>query len=243
MSNYTVCPIAVCEGPRDGSHFTYGMNFGTISRTACYAWYIKGSNPKILVDTGARASTFREKGAPETDLISVENGLARLGLKPVDIDIVILTHLHCDHTELGYLYKKAKFIVQKKELEYARHPHPIDARLYDKRYFESLNFEIMDGDMEISSGIGIFLTPGHTPGGQSVEIDTAAGKVIITGFCCTLDTFKQTEEMKRWGWEVTTPLIHHDVREAYDSVLKVKRRADIILALHAPDFIGKKVIP
>ena len=63
MVNYVVHPIAVCQGPRDGSHFTYRANFGVNINTACYAWYITGSSQKILVDTGARAATFREKGA------------------------------------------------------------------------------------------------------------------------------------------------------------------------------------
>jgi hypothetical protein len=58
-----------------------------------------------------------------------------------------------------------------------------------------------------------------------------------------MDTFKQTEDMKRLGWEVTIPLIHNDVREAYDSVLKVKRKADIILALHDPEYIGREIVP
>ena len=173
----------------------------------------------------------------------MENGLAKIGLTPEDIDIVILTHLHGDHTELASLYRKAKFIVQRKELEYAQHPHPIDAELYDNRYFESLDFDIIDGDANINSGISVFLTPGHTPGGQSVQIHTALGEAIITGFCCSMDTFKQTEEMKRRGWEVSVPLIHHDVRDAYDSVLKVKQKADIILSLHDPEYIGRKTVP
>jgi N-acyl homoserine lactone hydrolase len=196
-----------------------------------------------LVDAGASASTFTEKGTPETDLTSVEDGLGRLGLKPEDIDIVIATHLHCDHIALSHLYRKAKFIVQKRELEYALNPHPIDTILYDRPSFEGLNWEVIDGDIEIASGISVFLTTGHSPGGQSVEVITTAGRVIITGFCCTLNTFIQTREMKRRGWEVTAPLIHHDVREAYDSVLKVKQRADIILALHDPAFITKNKIP
>lgn len=49
--------------------------------------------------------------------------------------------------------------------------------------------------------------------------------------------------MKRREWEVAAPLIHHDVREAYGSVFTVKRRADIIVALHDPAFIGGKTIP
>jgi glyoxylase-like metal-dependent hydrolase (beta-lactamase superfamily II) len=238
MPNYTIHPIAVCQGPRDGSHFTYRANFGVTINTACYAWYIKGSSRKILVDTGATAAMFRERGATETDLISMEQGLAKLGVTPEEIDIVILTHLHCDHVELAYLYKNAKFIVQKKELEYARHPHPLDADFYVKSYFEGLNYDIIDGDAKIEPGISVFLSPGHSPGGQSIEIKTSAGKAIIPGFCCVGDTFKQTEAMKHRGWEVTIPLIHQDARETYDSVLKVKRRADIILSLHGPEYIG-----
>ena len=238
MPNYTIHPIAVCQGPRDGSHFTYRANFGVTINTACYAWYIKGSSRKILVDTGATAAMFRERGAMETDLISMEQGLAKLGVTPEEIDIVILTHLHCDHVELAYLYKNAKFIVQKKELEYARHPHPLDADFYVKSYFEGLNYDIIDGDAKIEPGISVFLSPGHSPGGQSIEIKTSAGKAIIPGFCCVGDTFKQTEAMKHRGWEVTIPLIHQDARETYDSALKVKRRADIILSLHGPENIG-----
>ena len=244
MLTYFICPIATCQGRHDGSPYTYRANFGTSCKNAYYAWYIKGSNTNILVDTGARASTFWRKGGTSvTDLITVENGLAKIGLTPEDIDIVILTHLHGDHTELASLYRKAKFIVQRKELEYAQHPHPIDAELYDNRYFESLDFDIIDGDANINSGISVFLTPGHTPGGQSVQIHTALGEAIITGFCCNMDTFKQTEEMKRRGWEVSVPLIHHDVRDAYDSVLKVKQKADIILSLHDPEYIGRNIVP
>jgi glyoxylase-like metal-dependent hydrolase (beta-lactamase superfamily II) len=238
MVNYTIHPIAVCQGPRDGSHFTYRANFGVTINTACYAWYIKGATKKFLVDTGAGAAMFREKGAVEEDLITVENGLAKLGVTPEEIDIVILTHLHCDHVELAHLYKNATFIVQKKEMEYAKHPHPLDADFYVPAYWENVKFEVIDGDKKIEPGISVFLSPGHSPGGQSVEIKTAAGTVIIPGFCCVGDTFKQTEAMKHRGWEVTIPLIHQNALETYNSVLEVKRRADIILSLHGPEYIG-----
>ena len=38
-------------------------------------------------------------------------------------------------------------------------------------------------------------------------------------------------------------MIHHNTLEAYDSVMKVKREADIILALHDPIYSGKEQIP
>jgi len=123
------------------------------------------------------------------------------------------------------------------------YPHPLDTHLYDKRMFESLDLEVIDGQKKIIPGVSVFPTPGHSPGGQSVEIDTVAGKAIITGFCCTIGTFTQTEEMKRKGWEVSAPLIHDDVREVYDSALQVKHRADIIIAVHDPTFVEKETVP
>ncbi|MGZ3846834.1 MAG: N-acyl homoserine lactonase family protein, partial [Flavisolibacter sp.] len=240
---YSIHPIALCEGPRDSSHFAYRSGSSTTCNAVCYVWYIENSTFKILVDAGASASTFTKRGTQETDLTSVENGLGRLGLRPEDIDIVIITHLHCDHIALGYLYKRAKFIVQKKELDYALHPHPIDADLYDRSTFEDLNWDVIDGNTEITPGISVFLTPGHSPGGQSVEVGTLAGKAIVTGFCCTKNTFNQTQEMKRRGWEVTIPLIHQDTSQTYDSVLEVKHRAKIIIPLHEPQFKGNETIP
>lgn len=243
MAFYSIRPIALAEGPRDSSDYTYRENFGVKCDTACYIWYIEGSDPGTIVDAGANIDMFRERKVPETEVTSILDGLTELSLKPEDIGIVIVTHLHWDHIALGSLFKNAKFIVQKSELDYAVNPHPVDAHIYDKKTFAGLNFEVIEGQKEIMPGISVFPTPGHTPGGQSVEVSTESGKAVITGFCSTLNTFKQTDMMKRRGWEVSAPLIHNDVREAYDSVLEVKRRADIILPLHDPAFINKKRIP
>ena len=239
MAMYSIRPIALCQGSRDLSQYTYGMNFGTVCKSVSYIWYIEGSSPKTIVDTGMKAT-----GGFGEVLTPPEEGLAKVGIKPEDIGIVILTHLHSDHVALGPLYKNAKFIVQKKELDYALKPHVIDAFLYNRSMLEDLkDLELINGKKEIIPGVSVFLSPGHTPGGQSVEIETAAGKVIIPGFCCRLDTFAQTEDMARRGLEVATPLIHQDVRQAYDSILHVKRKANIILALHDPAYIGKNRIP
>jgi len=243
MAVYSIRPIALCEGPRDVSQWTYCLNIGTKCNSACYVWYIEGSKPKILVDSGARASHYAGTPLITKDLIPIEDALDKLGLTPEDIKIVILTHLHFDHVALAYLYRKAKFIVQKKELDYAQNPHPLDVLHYDLSTFEGLNLEVIDGDKEIIPGVSVFLTPGHSPGGQSVEIETAAGKAIITGFCSQMSTFTQTEEMRRRRWEVAVPGIHQNALEAYDSVLKVKHRADIIVPLHEPKFIGIETVP
>lgn len=238
---YSIRPIALCKGPSSNS--LYRVDVGAKYTSVCYVWFIEGSEPRILVDAGATASFFATAGIPSTDLISIDAGLGKLGLKPRDIDIVIITHLHGDHIALARLYRNAKFIVQKKELDYAHKPHPLDANSYHRNLFDNLNLEVIDGERDIVPGVTVFLTPGHSPGGQSVEVNTAAGNAIITGFCCFMSNFVQTEDMKRKGWEVAAPGLHQDCREAYDSVLKVKQRADIIVPLHEPVFVTRESIP
>ncbi|MFC1534465.1 N-acyl homoserine lactonase family protein [Thermodesulfobacteriota bacterium] len=242
MATYSIRTIALCEGPRDKSMYTYRMNIGTICNTVCYVWYIEGSDPKILIDAGANALTFTKRGAEESDIMSIEDGLTKLDLKPEDIELVIVTHMHCDHMALSHLYKNARFIVQKEEFDYAKDPHPIDAHLFENN-FEELELELIDGQKEIIPGLSVFPTPGHTPGGQSVEVDTRLGNAVIPGFCCLSDTFSQTEEMKHMGWEVAVPLIHHDIRKLYDSVVAVKQRADIVIGNHDPAYMSKEAIP
>ena len=243
---YSIRPIPICSGISDlgGSTFTWRLlsskTLGVECRVGTYIWYIEGSNPKTIVDAGVNPAPplFEEIQTPEA-------GLAKLGLKPDDIEIVIVTHLHLDHIENANIFKNAKFIVQKKELNYALHPLPIGPFGYIKNrsLIESMNFEVVDGEKEIIPGVVVFLTPGHTLGGQSVEINTKAGKAIITGFCCHLETFNPPPEAKDEGWEVSLPLHHWNVWQMYQSVLKVKRRADIIIPNHDPSFITRNRIP
>ena len=40
---------------------------------------------------------------------------------------------------------------------------------------------LIDGDLEIAEGVTILSTPGHTPGHQSVLIESAVGCVVLAG--------------------------------------------------------------
>ena len=97
---------------------------------ASYIWYIEGPREKIIVDAGSLPTAmnpqplrFPPSDKPSETIQSLEEGLSKVGLKPEDIDTVIVTHLHGDHIHLARKYKKAKFIIQKAELEFARNPH------------------------------------------------------------------------------------------------------------------------
>jgi N-acyl homoserine lactone hydrolase len=206
-------------------------------------WYIEGAKERILVDAGGSVETMIRRGFSAEQIALPEDALKRLGLSPDKIDIVICTHLHTDHMELGHLYKNAKFIIQKKEIEANSNPHLLEApRCVPKNLLEGLDFQMIDGDAQIVEGVRVLLTPGHTRGGQSISVDTQKGKVIISGLCTIRDNFEPPEPIRKI-MPVIPPGIHLDAREAFDSLLRIKQEADIIVPLHDAEFALQCTIP
>jgi N-acyl homoserine lactone hydrolase len=240
--SYRIRPIALCEGIRDMSQWTYRWNVGKKVKSACYIWYIEGADPVTLVDAGAQGEHFNPE-FPMTTRVTLDEGLGAVGLAPEDVRRIIVTHLHFDHIALARRYTNAAFVVQARELTFAKTPHVFNAVDYNRGYFDGLRFRVVDGDIDIAPGLALLHTPGHSPGGQSVSVETEKGRAIITGFCSQLSTFTQTEFMKARGLEVAACGLHTDCREAYDSALRVKRLADIIVPLHEPSFMDVESIP
>uniref|UniRef100_A0A7C4AI15 N-acyl homoserine lactonase family protein n=1 Tax=Fundidesulfovibrio putealis TaxID=270496 RepID=A0A7C4AI15_9BACT len=240
-TKYVIHPIVVGSKRFDKGFMTYQQDMGTPYVIPLYAWYIEGGDKKILVDSGELrpiVTADREEfigGKIET----IEEGLARFGLTPEDIDIVIHTHLHRDHCENDYKFTNATFYVHEKELEVVHDPHPLDYR-YQEDFIldveENGQIVTVKEDTEVVPGVKMIHTPAHTEGSMSVLVDTAKGKALITGFCCIMDNFYPPKEVKGLGMEVIPPSTCLDLKQAYDIVLECKNMADIILPLHEPRF-------
>ena len=104
-----------------------------------------------------------------------------------------------------------------------------------------INNILNEGDKQIIPGVHVLFTPGHTPGGQSVVIETPKGTAVITGFCCMRENFEPPDQAR--GLPVVPPGIHTDLLQVYDSEVKVKEIADIILPIHDAEFIGLDKVP
>jgi len=236
---HRIRPSVITEQEVPTPAMTYLSGFGELTTINGYIWYIEGPKENIIVDTSGKAETLSMLGFPAKDVQSPEKALGKLGLKCEDIDIVISTHLMFDHFEYAGKFKNARFVVQKDELDYARNPHPLTQYFYlpIQDLLDEVNFDVVDGDKEIVKGVKVLLTPGHSPGSQSVAIETEKGTAVITGFCCINQNFVEGV------WPVTPPGIHANATQAYDSMLKVKEIANIIVPLHESAFAKKKVIP
>ena len=111
---------------------------------------------------------------------------------------------------------------------------------YRPEFIQDLDFDVIDGDRQIVNGVSVMQTYGHSPCGQSVIIDTAKGKAVISGCCCVRENFEPPEEL---GMEVIPTGILIDPIKSYESLLKIKNTADIIIPLHDAEFLEVDRIP
>ena len=90
--------------------------------------------------------------------------------------MVVNSHLHFDHCGNNELFPHAEIFVQERELVVARTTVHTVRKWFD---YEGARIIPVSGDMEICPGIKLLSSPGHTPGHQSVLIETTNGRVLV----------------------------------------------------------------
>lgn len=237
MPEYSIHPLVVGINETDQGVMTYLRDYGKRIYLPIYVFYIKAADKNILVDTGLEQFVVPDDVEEKCgfQVLEFEDALATLKLKPEDIDVIIHTHLHNDHCENDYKCPNAEVYVQKKEYDFMLNPHPVDHRYYPD-VLDDVKVNMLDGDTTIMDGIDVIYSPGHSIGGQSVAVNTAKGKAIITGFCCNDKNFPS-------AGPAIAPGVHIDLTEAYDSIQKIKQMADILVPLHDPTVGRQKSIP
>jgi glyoxylase-like metal-dependent hydrolase (beta-lactamase superfamily II) len=162
------------------------------------AFLIETDSERILVDTGlnpdAAADPQTFYGRPEAGAFDLE--IEQHVAEQVDVGTltkIVLTHLHFDHAGgLARLPASVPVVVQRREWE-AGHDAASASKnfLYPRDYScEEREIVLVDGDHDLlgDGSIELLLTPGHTPGHQSVRV--GAGLVIgadVAHFASTLD--------------------------------------------------------
>lgn len=234
----TIYPIPLCTMTMDKGLFTYQKYHGEEVEAPIYAWLIKGGKEPLLVDPGCHADEFRKYSflsREVKEIGSLEESLTGLGISTEDIRTIIITHLDTDHIANARQFPSARFIVQEAELRFARNPHPLFAHKYRQHLFEGLRFEAVEGDIEVIPGVEVIFTPGHTPGTQSVVVNTGEGKAVIAGYCTIDENFSEQGDI--------IPAGHVDPIKTYESNIRVRNIADIIIPIHSPRFLTVKSIP
>ena len=195
MSQYKIYPLELGYFPdHDEGMLTYMKGHGKKGYSPILAYLIRGEGVNILVDTGPSDSEFAEKyhhTVVKTEEMTIPGALGKHGLRPEDLDFLINTHLHWDHTFGNHYFVGKKIYVQKREFDFAMDPW----RLFDSSYehwrtgrtppwaCSIPDFEFVYGDMDVIPGIRLIALPGHSPGSQGVLVDTEKGQYLIAGDC------------------------------------------------------------
>jgi N-acyl homoserine lactone hydrolase len=174
------------------SGFTHKQNVGVKISAPCVSWLIRLGDRLILVDTGTPDDETVERWHHHvfrsTPRQNLRDQLALFDIEPEDIETVVFTHLHYDHSSNVALFPKARFIAQEEELRYAvtpLAPHRLFYDLADGLQPEWIGvldrFDTVAGDQQVTDGVDLVFLPGHTPGSQGVRVSTEVGDFLIAG--------------------------------------------------------------
>ena len=148
------------------------------------------------MDTGTgskRLDRFREiYGLNGNKLLRT---LKKLKLTPRDIDLVVLTHLHFDHVggntkqdQSGSIvptFSKAEYLVQRACYEEALEPNERSSAAFMKDDFQPLHdrgmLKLLEGDFEVSPGVTVRVTNGHSNGHQIVLVEGGSERIAYMG--------------------------------------------------------------
>jgi glyoxylase-like metal-dependent hydrolase (beta-lactamase superfamily II) len=153
----------------------------------CYL--IRTGSHNILVETGLgdkRDARARAHMNVPAVTVQLPEALARRGVDPESIDIVLNSHLHWDHVGGNTIlhgdrvlpaFPRARYVASRGEWEHAHERHVRDAASYlDANYdplVESGQMTLVDGDHEVVPGVWMRRAPGHNRDMMAITAESA----------------------------------------------------------------------
>lgn len=239
MGTPVIHPLMVGTGGRDRATFVMGAKSEPIT-IPFLMFYVRAGDHHVLVDTGvgaAEETLAHHHPMSQTPEQWPVAALARLGVRPEDIDIIVNTHLHWDHCYNNHLFPNARIYVQRAELQYAIAPLPLHTGAYDTIEFQHgeptlppflrARLTLIEDDLELAPGVSVLLTPGHTPGTQSVVVHAARTYVVAGDNVPTYDNLPGRHKP-----HFTPNGIHVDLEAYYRSFSRVASLGGEILPGH-----------
>ncbi|MBQ8319924.1 MAG: N-acyl homoserine lactonase family protein [Clostridia bacterium] len=155
---------------------------------------IEHDNGYLLFDTGSNMHSM-EKGYWDEGIQdiyelkqslgqNIEIQLATCGVRKEEINTVVLSHMHFDHTGNLKLFKNAKVYAPKADVEFARNAFAkgdsTAAFGYHKPDLElPINYTLVEKDFELFKGVEVICLPGHSPGVLGLVVHTEKSGTLI----------------------------------------------------------------
>ena len=161
---------------------------------SCYL--IRHGKDVMVWDTGLPASTI-EKPMVQDNMsgalsVTLADQLEQLGIKPTDVTVLGISHMHGDHIGQAAQFTEARLIIGKGDFErlvgrpedslqgWRKHEPPPRADKL-RTWAKTVNLVTADADIFGDSSVVALHLPGHTPDHLGLLVKLKSGPVILSG--------------------------------------------------------------
>jgi glyoxylase-like metal-dependent hydrolase (beta-lactamase superfamily II) len=223
--------IGTAEHPAS-AHEALSQEYGK-PRLPLGCFFLPGEQ-NVLIDTGVGPVNFGGKGTLVGG--NLLPALARMGVRPADIDVLVLSHLHGDHSgTIGRLqtgepvFPRARTFIGAGDWDYfvERDNAPVPIADHTAAALRELDrrgqVTVMDADTDVAPGVRRLSAPGHTPGHSIYVmiyvIHDHGERVLVLG-----DAMYCPQQLSALEWGAATdvdPVLARKTRERFERDLEL----------------------
>jgi len=208
-----------------------------------FFWIVRSADQTIVIDTGfSPEAAIARKRQP---VVAPADALARLGIDPKEVKLLVLTHAHYDHAGNLDLYPNAQIVMSRKEFEfwgtdigkrpqYSHHIDPLDIARIQALHREGRITLLDEKQHTLIPGIELYELGGHTPGQMAVVVEMPAGPVILAS-----DAIHYYDELEQdRPFAVIDSLA--DMYRGYERIREwLQRPGAVVIPGHDPDVMNR----
>jgi glyoxylase-like metal-dependent hydrolase (beta-lactamase superfamily II) len=207
------------------------------------AYLIEHPKGRVIFDSGLHVDTqtdadrrlgrlapFHTVGFRPGEEIAARLQLLDVG--PDQVDFIINSHLHFDHSGGNEQLPNATLLIQRREWEAAHDADLIERVYYDPHdYDHGHRLQMIDGEHDVFGDGSVVCIPthGHTPGHQSLRVRLGGAEVVMTGDACYL---RRTLE------NLHLPTTMYDREQMLESLRRLRAMRDagaMVITGHDPE--------